>query len=493
MEVQHLFEVSLTTASELELITDVDQITCPGSDDASISVGVTGGSGNYTYAWSNAQTTATIDNLSAGTYTVTVEEEGGCSAVSSFIITAINPLEIIDEVGNVSCGESGFINVLSIGGTGPYTYEWSNGVVTGNNSNLNAGVYFLTVTDANNCQLDTLFVIEGGGELQLQESVQSVSCFGANDGSIDVVVVGGVGPFAYDWSNGGSTSNNSNLQSGLYTVVVTDMSNGCTAEGGYLINEPNQLNVVFDISNVSCFEGNDGSVAIAQVTGGVAPYVFSWEDGSETPSLNGLVAGTYNVTVQDGNNCTLEQSISIIEPAELEISASIIATANAGIDLTVTGGTEPYAFSWNNGANTEDIFGLAPGEYEVQITDANGCTYFADYEILFTSTQSIEELSSWELYPVPAKEFVLIDAMFTDCGSGYAGLHVHFGPEPTHMARRGGSLWSPPFYPLHGYMDLIGYFDQPYRFTLVADLDSYKVYSSLQVLAIDLYFVCSCR
>jgi len=192
------------------------------------------------------------------------------------------------------------------------------------------------------------------------------------------------------------------------------MSNGCTAEGGYLINEPNQLNVVFDISNVSCFEGNDGSVAIAQVTGGVAPYVFSWEDGSETPSLNGLVAGTYNVTVQDGNDCTLEQSISIIEPAELEISASIIATANAGIDLTVTGGTEPYAFSWNNGANTEDIFGLAPGEYEVQITDANGCTYFADYEILFTSTQSIEELSSWELYPVPAKEFVLIDAMFTE-------------------------------------------------------------------------------
>ncbi len=196
-------------------------------------------------------------------------------------------------------------------------------------------------------------------------------------GSIDLSVSGGTTPYGYSWSNGATTEDISGLSAGTYTVTVTDF-NGCTTTASATVTEPDPLTATAVATPETCNEDDDGSIDLS-VSGGTTPYGYSWSNGATTEDISGLSAGTYTVTVTDFNGCTTTASATVTEPDPL--TANAVATPetcneddDGSIDLSVSGGTTPYGYSWSNGATTEDISGLSAGTYTVTVTDFNGCT-----------------------------------------------------------------------------------------------------------------------
>ncbi|MFM7822458.1 MAG: SprB repeat-containing protein, partial [Bacteroidota bacterium] len=285
----------------------------------------------------------------------------------------------------VSCnsGANGAIDLTVTGGTLPYVYSWSNGATSEDISGLAAGTYTVSVTDANGCTSSlTVNISQPQNALSLSTvSVANVDCFGGTNGNIDLNVSGGTSPYTYLWSNGSVSEDLNGITAGTYTVSVVD-ANGCDGTATININQPaNPLsNTVSVTQQVNCFNGNDGSVDLS-VNGGTLPYVYSWSNGSTTEDLSGLSAGVYTVLITDQNGCQDSASVTILQPqdsllANLTSSQQVncFAGSDGTIDLSTTGGTSPYSFSWSNGAITEDLAGLTAGSYTVSITDANGCT-----------------------------------------------------------------------------------------------------------------------
>jgi hypothetical protein len=314
---------------------------------------------------------------------------------------------------NVSCNgaNDGSINLTVTGGADctAYTFNWSNGATTEDVSNLRAGTYSVTVTDANGCSTSSSFTLTEPAQL-LSSGVaatyvcgHNVSCAGSNDGSINLTVTGGASCTAYTylWSNGATTEDVSNLTAGNYSVTVTD-ANGCSTTSNFTLTEPDELRVrsitsaTFECGyNISCNGASDGSIDLTPEGGATCvAYTYNWSNGATTEDLGGLTAGTYNVTVTDANGCSTTASITLTQPALLQ-SSGIAATyacgtnvscngANDGsINLTATGGADcrAYTFNWSNGATTEDVSNLTAGTYSVTVTDANGCSTTSSFTL----------------------------------------------------------------------------------------------------------------
>jgi uncharacterized repeat protein (TIGR01451 family) len=212
----------------------------------------------------------------------------------------------------------------------------------------------------------------------------NTSCFGSADGTATVMGSGGTPGYTYLWSNGQTTAIATGLVAGTYSVTVRDI-NLCSGQAIVTIIQPDAINIVSFVTNVSCNGEADGAINL-NVSGGTSPYTYNWGGGITTQNRTGLLAGTYPVTVTDINSCTSTASVMISQP--LELLASTLATnvscngANDGqINLSVTGGTSPYAYVWSNAASTEDPTGLAPGTYTVTVTDNLGCTVTASASI----------------------------------------------------------------------------------------------------------------
>lgn len=292
-----------------------------------------------------------------------------CSAFTPPAVTVTSASQT-----DVSCfgGSNGAASVNATGGSG-LTYDWS-GTPTGDGTasvtGLTAGSYTCTVT--NDCGGTGSFVFtitEPAVLTASQGSVVNVSCFGGADGSIAVNANGGVTPYTYTWTPSGSGATATGLTAGSYTCQVTD-ANGCTATVSATVTEPTALVSSSTSSTILCF-GDSASITVS-ASGGTAPYIGD--------SISMVVAGTYTYTVTDANGCTSSTSITVTEPAAINVTSIQVDVACNGdstgsIDLTVTGGTAPYTFDWNSGTyTTEDLTGLAAGTYSGVLTDANGCT-----------------------------------------------------------------------------------------------------------------------
>jgi gliding motility-associated-like protein len=398
-------------------------VSCANACDGSINATITGGVAPFAYAWTgpNGFTSSSedISALCAGTYVLTVTDANGCSTSQTITLTQPAPVTVglaaaqFNGGYNVSCVGScnGSINATIGGGTAPYSYSWigPNGfvAVTEDISTLCVGTYTLTVTDANGCtatQTITLIpppALEVGGAAFEFNGGYNISCANACDGSIDLVVSGGVAPFVISWTGPNNFSSSSediaNLCAGTYTVTVTD-ANGCISSQTITITQPPAISVSLQAAlyngevNVSCANACDGSIN-ATIGGGTTPYSYSWigPNGfvAVTQDLSNLCAGTYVLTITDANGCTASQTITLQAPDTLEASAVAAITdggtniscngvCDGSIDLTVTGGSQPYAISWTgpNGfvSTDEDISSLCVGTYVATIIDANGCT-----------------------------------------------------------------------------------------------------------------------
>ncbi|MFN8299670.1 MAG: choice-of-anchor L domain-containing protein [Chitinophagales bacterium] len=353
--------------------------TCAGNTLGSINLTVSGGTGAYSYAWSNGAATQNLTGLASGAYTVTVADANGCTVTRSVTITAPAAISITPAATNPACnaGATGSINLTVTGGTSPYTYNWGGGITTQNRTGLAAGTYNVTVTDNSSCTASASVTLTQPAVLSATNTATNVNCNGGATGAITVTVAGGTSPYTYNWGGGITTQNRTGLTAGTYTVTVTD-NQSCTATTSATITQPAVLAATETHTNVSCNAGSNGSIDIT-VTGGTTPYTYNWGGGVTTEDRSGLAAGTYTITVTDNKGCTVTRSATLTQPTALSITkTSTNITCNAGtngaVDITVAGGSTAYSYAWSNGATTQDITAIAAGTYVVTVTDANGCT-----------------------------------------------------------------------------------------------------------------------
>jgi gliding motility-associated-like protein len=378
-------------ANALGVVTTGLPVTCFGASNGSSSAVVTGGTAPYTNVWSTSpvQTTATVQNLSAGVYTFTVTDNKGCVAVTTLTITEPPQVQTnIVSVQNVSChgGHDGSVSSSVSGGVGPYTYMWNTTPVqtTANASNLSAGSFQLSVTDSKGCKATAIAGISEPSALNpFLVSASDPVCFGAATGQLTMNCGGGTPPYQFSWNTVPlqSSATAVNLAAGSYISTVTD-AKGCVISATETLKQPVPLTIQTSSGNVSCNGGQNGTVTSA-VSGGTAPYSYTWSTGSsQLPILSGLAAGSYMVTVTDFHLCSASLATSITEPeAPLALTTKDVPPAcfngSDGYSTAfVSGGTPVYFYSWNTspmqtGALAQN---LSSGLFTLSVTDQNGCS-----------------------------------------------------------------------------------------------------------------------
>ncbi len=377
---------TINSGSSLTISLDSKNVSCFSGNDGQATVMVQGGSTPYKYIWSNGGTTATIGGLIAGTYSVTVSDNFGCSNTGGIItITQPTQLNVNVSTTNNSCGApSGSATASVSGGTGPYTYKWSNGGSSSTISNLSGGTYTVSVFDAKGCLAIANATVNSVGNLSTSISKTDATC-GISNGTATVTVLTGTSPYSYTWSNGANTAAITGLGAGTYYVTVSD-ANNCTSVQSVVISAGSSLTVNVTGKNINCFGGNSGQATVT-VSGGTQPYKFIWSNGATVNTIVNLTAGTYTVTVTDNAGCTnTGGSITITQSSQIIINTTVVnavcGSANGSATATVSGGTAPYQYQWSNGSTTNTISNVSGGTYSLTVTDANNCTAVATATVL---------------------------------------------------------------------------------------------------------------
>lgn len=474
--------------------------SCNGANDGTATVNLSGQADPVSYLWSNGATTQMLSALAPGAYTVSVVDGNNCPVVLNTSISQPTLLSAnASATGETSTGgNNGTATASPTGGTGAYSYEWSNGGLTALITGLAPGAYTVSVTDANNCTaVQTVNVAAFNCAISAAVSGANVSCFGQNNGQATAVLSGGQSPYSYIWSTGATTATANNLIAGTYTVTGSDAA-GCSITESITITEPTALTAqATNIQNVICPSGNTGSASI-DAAGGTAPYTI-------TGNLTNLGVGTHTATVVDANGCSITVSFDIVAtdnqapvlscPANIYICGanivswpSVTATDNCGslpagqpilvsgqpsgsafndgttvqvfratdasgnsatcsfsvivypvadiifngstddhngqgvgtISVTPVGGGGSFFFVWNkNGqffSNDEDLTGLMAGSYTLTLTDGNGCTS-ALAPVVINNTVGTNELGntgSVRLSPNPASSSFKLEIIDLD-------------------------------------------------------------------------------
>src|SRR6185312_742055 len=272
----------------------VSGTSCHGGSNGVAAVSINGGTSPFAYSWTGGATTDTARGLSAGVYTVTVTDSCGGTATSKTTINQPNAVSVATGiVDNVNCngGSTGVADATPSGGTSPYTYAWTNGSTTATASGLSAGIYTVTVTDSCGGSASATANVTQPAVLSASTSLVNVTCNGGSDGKASAVLTGGTTPFTYTWSNSATTDTASGLSAGSYSVTVQDAC-GNSASASATITDPAVLSIApYIITNVSCNGGSTGSAA-SGITGGGAPFTYSWTSGATTDKTTGLSAGS---------------------------------------------------------------------------------------------------------------------------------------------------------------------------------------------------------
>ncbi len=390
--------VIITQPNELDFAATLTNSNC-GQSNGSMSVNVIGGVAPFTYQWSdpNGTTSATLPNIPAGCYTITIVDANGCIKDSLLCISDIvgPTVDNVDSM-NVTCfGDmDGMVEFSVTGGTGTSTLELldanNNSVNTGQTltTSLDGGCYTLMATDAAGCiDFSTICITEPNQINSAITSQTNVSCYLGCDGQATVSVSGGLPSvltgYTYNWNAGANTTaaTNTGLCAGTYNVIVSD-SNNCSTSSTVTITEPTQLLLAnTNQVDVSCNGACDGTVTIT-ASGATPPYTYAWTPVvSNGPTASALCAGTYDLDVTDGNGCPANISVTITEPPLLTLTGSstnsTCSQANGTATVNPTGGTAPYTYQWLSGGSnltSQTNTGLLAGLHTVEVTDAQGCT-----------------------------------------------------------------------------------------------------------------------
>ncbi|QHT71624.1 T9SS type B sorting domain-containing protein [Rhodocytophaga rosea] len=398
-------------------------VTCNGSSNGSATATANGGTSPYSYKWSNGAITAAVSGLKAGEYSVTVTDKAGAKVNKTVTIAQPSAISINETVVHQTASSKGSINLTVNGGTAPYKYKWSTGATTQNLTNVAAGSYKATITDANNCTISKSIVVE---KEQAQVAVISLSLMNAETDKVisayatlkdgDVLELATLPTrklsiqanttdpkyikkvqfslnntvdYHRDYAtpyfianNDGATIKPWNITPGKYTLTATpynqEIVKGKAVTISFEIVERKSSPFVVQISakNNECNNSAEGT-ATASVSGGTSPYSYKWSNGAITAAVSGLKAGEYSVTVTDKAGAKVNKTVTIAQPSAISINETVVhqtASSKGSISVTVNGGTAPYKYKWSTGATTATISGLIAGAYSVTITDANNCS-----------------------------------------------------------------------------------------------------------------------
>ncbi|MCB0540474.1 MAG: gliding motility-associated C-terminal domain-containing protein, partial [Bacteroidetes bacterium] len=391
--------ITVEQALEIQLSETHTNITCNGETTGNIDVSVVNGIMPFTYAWTGPSgftaNTEDINNLGAGTYSLTFTDAKGCQDTISATITEPTALSLNVSSTNITCKDldNGTATVTTTGGSPNYTYAWNGGTNPSNNAvtGLAPGTYQVVVTDANGCQdsISTQPITEPDSLLLTVDNITNVSCNGGNDGAINVSTQGGTPNYTYSWTNsGGSNEDLANAAAGTYALTVTDVNN-CTYTVTETVTEPTAIQINLSKTDIDCFGASTGAID-ATVSGGTVAtsYTYAWSSSNgftaNTEDINNVATGTYTLTITDDNNCTETATVTLNQPATVEIAIDMTpVNCFGGNDGTLTasvtaGGTAPFAYQWDANAGNQTgatASNLSAGTYTVEVTDANNCTY----------------------------------------------------------------------------------------------------------------------
>ncbi|MGB3468246.1 MAG: T9SS type A sorting domain-containing protein, partial [Cyclobacteriaceae bacterium] len=369
---------------------EILQPGCSGGNDGTITLSIENAPGAL-ITWANGEIGARLSEISAGTYPFSVLSSEGCTYRDSITVTEREQLIVSETISANTCNRScdGSIVLNISGGTAPYFILWENGSRSNTLANLCAGEYTYTVSDFFNCDVTKTVTVEEPDKILIEASIlNNVSCFGGTDGAIALSVTGGDGTYSYLWDNDETTTVQTNLPAGDYSVTVTD-GNGCENTAAFAIAEPTGLTTLSnEVVNPSCPQATDGSIAVMS-SGGTAPYSYRWSDDDQIDAAerSDLSSGTYSVTITDSNDCVITRVFELRDPEGLEIvnietkNPACFQSNEGAISFRAIGGSEPYEILWEDGATGVDRNDLMAGTYSVSIADAKGCVITQNFTL----------------------------------------------------------------------------------------------------------------
>ena len=359
-------------------------ISCFGASDGAAKGIPIGGQAPYSFLWNDGQTGMEATGLPAGMANITITDANNCQASASISLTEPEALQVeivkptLSEGFDIACyGDStGSATAIVSGGTSPYHYYWSQGQTLATANQLSAGAHTLTVTDQNGCVQAATTLISGPEPMQMTLTPSPASCADKSDGSIDLALVGGRPPYTYHWSDGSTQADLNFASAGSYKVQATD-AKGCRVSAAATIDAPPALLAEALITQPACFGEESGFVALS-VSGGQSPYAFTWSNGATSQDLFDLGAGRYTVAIVDAAGCARNLIVDLEAPEAL--SLQILATPDNGTSIgtilvNVSGGQAPYQYAWDHSPHEfrAEVDSLPIGTYRVTVTDASGC------------------------------------------------------------------------------------------------------------------------
>ena len=391
---------TISTPDTLEIVLDEKvNILCHDDSTGKINITVSGGTAPYNYVWKdnfgnvydrnvgNVFNDGDLSNIPSGVYDLTVTDANGCIATFSTELTQPEDLVIDVQKTDLNCYNSnnGTITITPSGGIAPYSYSWSDFGNGNERTGLAAGIYTVIITDFNGCAETRTIEVENADLFDVNPVVTPISCFGADDGSIELNFEGGISPITFTWNDDSSAGQNRyNLSPGIYSVLIQD-SSGCEIQRDFTIIEPQEISIAGVITNaIDCDNPASGSIDL-QISGGNPPYTFQWSNGATTEDISGLIANNYLVIVTDSKGCSTEKEFVINRQEDLEIDLSTDLYAVCETRevyqknfVSVSGGVAPYVIQWSNGIvtgnNNEIMDTKIEGSYQVTVTDALGCS-----------------------------------------------------------------------------------------------------------------------
>lgn len=376
-----VYLVEKASAMTLNLITGI----VAGCDPKGMTIKakITGGKAPFTYQWSNGQNVETAKDLGPGEYAVTVTDAAGLSKNSRAVLPdpriTLKVSQQSEESG--ANAKDGVAAAIATGGSPSYSYLWDNGETSNIAKKLTEGSHSVIVKDKLGCSVEGVVTItqKTAALRAVVAEKQKLNCNGDKNAAVAITVSGGKAPFQYQWNNPGiSGEMPKELAAGDYQVTVTDAS-GQKSSVTFKIEQPAAINLSLRVQTPASTNNADGK-AQAQVTGGTAPYSYSWDNGENTALASKLAPGQHNITITDSKGCSAQGNIEISENV-LALTASLRETKkldctgakDGALQVEVSGGKAPFTYAWSiPGNNNTQASGLAAGEYSVTVSDAAG-------------------------------------------------------------------------------------------------------------------------
>ena len=375
-------------------ISSVTDVACFGDFTGEATV-TTNGTLPIVCGWDDPanQLGFTAVGLGAGDYVASITDDNGCTASVNVLIDGpASALYADASVSSTSCGlDNGQVTFNPTGGNGSYVVTWTGGENTIDSLNISSGSYTVNIADGGGCDFDTTVVVDASTVIGADiSSFNYETCFGDEDGTA-TAGSDGQAPFTYQWDDpmNQTSQTATGLGTGIYNVTITD-ANGCVqstfvdlSSGG-----PDEITTTISTSDADCGLSN-GSASLV-VSGGDGSYTYDWTDsGGSSDTESNLAAGTFNVTITDGNGCSLDTFAIVQNPNApnlgIEGTTDVLCwgATSGEASVSASGGTSPYTFTWSHdaGETSTSVSNLAAGSYTVQVTDANNCSAVVAFDI----------------------------------------------------------------------------------------------------------------